>query len=85
MKIYLGIRNISRIEGLEDSGTYMVNVNTFYLNCSQTISESLQMLLECENFAIVAAYHFIDSVAEKQSAVEVSRFEFLQRDDFVLY
>ena len=62
----------------------MVDVDVCDFNCGKAIFESLEMVVESEDFTVVASDDFVNAVAEECSSVEVGGADVIEWYDFVL-
>ena len=76
MKIDFCVGDTSPAEGVEKRRAYLPYVNFLYLDFGQACSKSFKMLVEREDFAVVAANDLINSVAEKYPPVQINGSHF---------
>ena len=85
VEVNLCVGDICCVECLEDFSADGVDLDAFDGCFGDASLESFEVVFEGEGLVVVCADYFVNAVSEKGSAIGVSRFELVERDDFVLY
>ena len=85
VEIYLGVWNAGGGKGVFDAGADFCYVEGGYFDGGEAAGEPLEVLVECEDFAVIASDDLINAVSEEGSAVEVGGLKLVHWDDSVVY
>ena len=83
VEVDLGVGQSGGLERLHDALADHADVDAGDADGRHARGEPLQMLVQGENLAVIAAKDLIDAVAEIEPAIAVNRVQALHRDEFV--
>ena len=75
MEVNLCVGYTCAIKGCFYSIADVFNCDSFDLNFPDGSCESLEVFVECENLAVIAAYDLINAIAKESSSIQIYRFQ----------
>ena len=85
MEVYASVGDCGGGERRSDAGADGGDIGGGYADGGEAGGEAVEVLFECEDFAVIASEDLVDAVAEEDSAVEAGWVEVVEGQEAVLY